>query len=58
LIIYNLINQHGKNDFPEISKNLARDTNLKIILLDYQNNLDEILNMMNNTIKSFDILAI
>jgi len=27
----------GKNDFVEISKNLGLDTNLKIVLLDYQN---------------------
>jgi len=29
---------HKKNDFVEISKNLAKYTDLKIILLDHQNN--------------------
>jgi len=33
---------HGKNDFSEKSKNLATD--LKIILLDYQNNCVEYVN--------------
>jgi len=28
---------HGKNGFAEVSKNLARYTNLKIILLVHQN---------------------
>jgi len=33
---------HGKNDFAEVSKNLATD--LKIILLDRQNNCVRLLN--------------
>jgi len=34
------------------------DTDLKIILLDHQNNFVRILKAMNNIAKSFDILAI
>jgi len=33
------------------------DTDLKIILLDYQNNFVEILKIMSNVVKSFNILA-
>jgi len=41
---------HGKNDFAERSKILL-DTDLKIILLDYQNNLIGTLKIMNNAAK-------
>jgi len=34
------------------------DTNLKIILLDYQNNFFGTLKIMHNAAKNFDILAI
>jgi len=47
---------HGKNDFAEGSKVLL-DTDLKIILLDHQNNFVEILKIMSNAAKNFDILA-
>jgi len=40
-----------KNDFAEGSKILL-DTNLKIILLDHQNNFVEILKIMNNAKKT------
>jgi len=46
---------HGKN-FAEESKILL-DTDLKIILLNHQNNFVEILKIMNNAVKNFDILA-
>jgi len=49
---------HGKNSFVEISKNLARYRYTKIILLDYQNNYIERLNIDNKVAKSFNILAI
>jgi len=39
---------YGKNDFAEVSKNFG--TNLKRILLDYQNNRVE--NMMNSSMMS------
>jgi len=46
-----------KNDFTVISKNL--DTDLKIILLDHQNNYIGISsNLMSNAARNFDILAI
>jgi len=45
-----------KNDFPEISKNLAMD--LKIILLNYQNYYVKRSSIMNNAAKNFDTLAI
>jgi len=48
---------HGKNDFAEGSKILL-DTNLKIILLNYQNNFVGILKIMSKAAKNFDILAI
>jgi len=48
---------HGKNDFAEGFKILL-DTDLKIILLNHQNNFVEILKIMNNAAKSFDSLAI
>jgi len=47
---------YGKNDFTERSKILL-DTDLKIILLDYQNNFVGILKIMCNVEKNFDILA-
>jgi len=47
---------HGKNDFAEGFKILL-DTDLKIILLNHQNFV-KTLKIMNNTAKSFDILAI
>jgi len=46
---------HGKNDFAEGSKILL-DTDLKIILLGYQNNFIGTLKIMSN-VKNFDILA-
>jgi len=45
-----------KNDFAEKSKILL-DTDLKIILLDRQNNFIGILKIMSNAAKTFDILA-
>jgi len=48
---------HGNNDFAEGSKILL-DTDLKIILSDHQNNFVEILKIMNDAAKKFDILAI
>jgi len=48
---------HGKNNFAEKSKILL-DTDLKIILLDHQNNCVGILKIMSNAAKNFDILAI
>jgi len=50
------IRLHGKNDFAEGSKILL-DTDLKIILLDHQNNFVETLKIMSNVAKNFDILA-
>jgi len=47
---------HGKNDFAEGSKILL-GTDLKIILLNHQNNFVEILKIMSNAAKNFDILA-
>jgi len=49
--------RNKRNDFAEISKILL-DTDLKIILLDHQNNFVKILKMMSNVAKNFDILAI
>jgi len=46
---------HGKNNFAKGSKILL-DTDLKIILL-YQNNFVEILKVISNAAKNFDILA-
>jgi len=46
---------HGKNDFAEGSEILL-DTDLKIILLDHQNNFVRNLKIMNNDAKNFDIL--
>jgi len=48
--------KHGKNDFAEGSKNLL-DTNLKTILLNYQNNFVRTLKITSNAAKKFDILA-
>jgi len=47
---------HRKNDFVERSEILL-GTDLKIILLDHQNNFVEILKIMSNAAKSFNILA-
>jgi len=47
---------HGKNDFAERSEILL-DTDLKIILLDHQNNFVGTLKIMSNAVKNFDILA-
>jgi len=44
---------YGKNDSVVVFKNL----DLKIILLDYQNNYVEKSSIMNKTAKNFDILA-
>jgi len=44
---------HGKNNFTEISKNLAKSINLKIILLDYQNNYVESSSIMSNAANKF-----
>jgi len=54
------IKVHEKNDFVKISKNLARyiQVNLKIILLNHQNNYVGNANMMSNVANNFDILAI
>jgi len=48
---------HGNNNFAEKSKILL-DIDLKIILLDHQNNCVGILKIMSNAAKNFDILAI
>jgi len=47
---------HWKSNFIEKSKNL--NTDLEIILLNHQNNFAGILNVMSNTAKCFDFLAI
>jgi len=44
----------GKNDFAEGSKILL-NTDLKIILLNYQNNFVGTLKIMSNAAKNFDI---
>jgi len=49
-------NIHGKNDFAEGAKILL-DTDLKIILLDHQDNFVEILKIMSNAAKNFDSLV-
>jgi len=56
LKIKNFSSTHGKNDFAEGSKILL-DTDLKIILLDNQNNFIGILKIMNDAAKNFAILA-
>jgi len=48
---------HGKNDFAEESKILL-DIDLKIILLNHQNNFVGTLKIMDTAVKSFVILAI
>jgi len=50
---------HGKNIFAEGSK-IWLDTDLKIILLDHQNNFVRKINSLknNNAAKNFDILVI
>jgi len=45
-----------KNDFAEGSKTLL-DTDLRIILLDHQNNFVETLKIMSNVAKNFDIFS-
>jgi len=50
-----LLNLHGKNDFAKRIKILL-DTDLKIILLEHQNNFVRILKIINNAVKIFDIL--
>jgi len=49
---------HGKNNFAELSQILL-DTDLKIILLDHQNNFVGKINSLknNNAAKNFDILV-
>jgi len=47
---------YGKNDFAEESK-IYLNTDLKIILLDHQNNFVGILKIMSNAAKSFDIVT-
>jgi len=47
---------HGKNDSAERFKILL-DTDLKIILLDQQNDFVETLKIMSDAAKNFDILA-
>jgi len=47
---------HGKNDFVEGSKILL-DTDLKIILLDHQNDFVGTLKVMSNVAKNFGIPA-
>jgi len=54
--VHSFLQLHGKNDFAEGSKILL-DTDLKIILLDHQNNFVEALKGMSNAAKNFDILA-
>jgi len=44
---------HGKNDFAEGSKVLL-DIDLKIILLNYQNNFVRTLKIMSNAAKNFN----
>jgi len=46
----------GKNNFTEGSKILL-DIDLKIILLDHQNNVVGTLKIMSNAVKNFDILT-
>jgi len=46
---------HRKNDFEE--SKILLDIDLKIILLDYQNNFVKTLKIMSNIAKNFDILA-
>jgi len=46
----------GKNDFVDGSKILL-DIDLKIILLDHQNNFVGTLKIMSNAVKNFDVLA-
>jgi len=54
--LYKTLFINEKNDFAERFKILL-DTYLKIILLDHQNNFVEILKIMSNAAKIFDILA-
>jgi len=50
------LRSYTERNFTEGSKILL-DTDLKIILLDYQNNFVGILKIMNNAARNFDILA-
>jgi len=55
--LHDVLKVHRKNGFVEISKNLAQYTDLKIILLNHQNNYVERLNINDKVAKSFNILA-
>jgi len=44
---------HGKNDFVEMRAKILLDTDLKIILLAYQNNFVEILKINKQCCKKF-----
>jgi len=48
---------HRKNDFAEVSKILL-DTDLKIILLDHQNNFVETLKTISNAAKNFELIIL
>jgi len=53
-----MISIHGKNDFEKSEKfKILLDTDLKIILLDCQNNYVKRSNVMSNIVKNVDILA-
>jgi len=47
-----------KKDFAEGKSKILLDIDLKIILLDYQNNFFGTLKIINNAAKNFDILTI
>jgi len=47
----------GKNNLAEIFTNLATDTDLKIILSNYQNNYVKRSSVTSKVAKNFDILA-
>ena len=49
--------KRGKNDFGEISKNLAGYRSAKIIISDHQSNYVGRSSIMSNAVKKFDILA-
>jgi len=55
IFVFNRKYWYTKNDFAKLSKNLAKD--LKIILLDHQNNYVENLSVDDYAVKSFDTLA-
>jgi len=50
-VLFIILSVHGKNDFVETFKNLTRYIDLKIILLDHQNNYIERLNADNKAAK-------